>query len=252
MLFSCEKSNLVYSDDPNYPTVIKKLNSATLTDLKSAYALKYKYFISSINEYGFCGDGDVNAVVENPPLLNPIAQPEAIVQINNFVSQNPAITGVKSNVDLKLTLSCSDTGYWDNAIYWFGSTGDQYIDTIQVINSQIHFQIKNRELRSCVGNWYPTVYIPGKFNIDRDAAKASLLDKVVWHSTIAGVPYSATVTAASLTASTTHLVVFPNTFNNQIELRVTWQINIPAPVYYLIFVDVMTGEIISEQPTIIS
>ena len=83
-------------------------------------------------------------------------------------------------------------------------------------------------------------------------AKTSLLNKVVWHSTIAGVPYSATITAASLAASTTHLVVYPNTVDNQIELRVTWQINIPGPVYYLILVDVMTGEIISGQPTIVS
>ena len=251
-LFSCDKSNLIYPDDPNYPTVIEKLSPSVISDLKTAYAQKYKYFISSISEYGFCGDGDVNATVEQPPLLNPLTLAEAIEKVKSFVSQNTTFTGVKNAADLKLTFSYSDTGYWDNATYWFGHSGDQFIDTIEVINSQIGFQIKNRELRSCVGNWYPTVYIPGKFNVDRGSAKTLLLNKVVWHSTIAGIPYSATITAASLVASTTHLVIFPITFNNQIELRVTWQINIPGPVYYLIYVDVMTGELISEQPTIFS
>jgi len=252
-LLSCDKNNLSYSGDPNYPTVIQKLNSATHSELKTAYAKKYKYFISTINEYGFCSYyDDVFTPVDNPPLLNPLTQTEATELIKSFVSQNPTITGVKNSADLKLTLSYSDTGFWDNSTYWNVRSANQFIDTIEVLNTQIMFEIKNRELRSCVGNWYPTIYIPGKFNLDRDQAKSSLLNKVVWHSTIAGVPYSATITTASLAASTTRLVVVPYTINNQIELRVTWQINIPGPVYYLINVDVMTGEIISEQPTIIS
>jgi hypothetical protein len=35
-------------------------------------------------------------------------------------------------------------------------------------------------------------------------------------------------------------------------LRVTWEFNIPGPVYYKIYVDVMTGEIVMAVPTIIS
>jgi len=251
-LVSCDKMDLLYSDDPNYPTVIKKLSPSVVTDLKTTFAQKNIYFISSINEYGFCGLGELNDAQDSPPLLNPLTQGEAIEMAKKFVSQNPSITGVKNTADLKITMEYSDTGYWDNATYWHGHSADQFIDTIEILNSQIQFQIKNRELRSCIGNWYPDVYIPNKFNVSRDKAKSSLIDKIVWHSTIAGVPYSATITNASLAASTTRLVIFPNTFNNQIELRVTWQINIPGPVYYIIYVDVMTGELISEQPTIIS
>lgn len=251
-LVSCDKTDLLYSDDPNYPTVIKKLSPSAVTDLKTAFAQKNKYFISSINEYGFCGLGELNNTHDSPPLLNPLTQAEAIEKAKNFVSQNPAITGVKNSADLKITMEYSDTGYWDKATYWYGRSVNQFIDTIEILNSQIGFQIKNRELRSCIGNWYPDVYIPNKFNVSRDKAKASLTGKIVWHYTIAGVPYSATITTSSLAASTTRLVIFPNTFNNQIELRVTWQINIPGPVFYIIFVDVMTGELISEQPTIIS
>jgi hypothetical protein len=126
------------------------------------------------------------------------------------------------------------------------------IDTVEVINSRIIFHIRSHELVYCAGNWYPKAYIPGTFNINRDNAKSLLLNKTVWHSTIAGVPYSAQITAESLAACTVRLVIVPVTSDDKIELRVTWQVNIPAPVYYIIRVDVMTGEIISQEPTIIS
>ena len=98
-----------------------------------------------------------------------MTQTEATELIKSFVSQNPTVTGVKNSADLKLTLSYSDTGFWDNATYWNVRSANQFIDTIEVLNTQIMFEI-----------------------------------------------------------------------------------NIPGPVYYIINVDVMTGEIISEQPTIIS
>ncbi|HEY3390879.1 MAG TPA: hypothetical protein VGK38_14975 [Prolixibacteraceae bacterium] len=252
-LLSCEKNNLNYSVDSEYPTVAKKLNSATLSELRTSFAQKNKYLSSSLNDYGFCSLTDIQVSADTPPILSAPTQPEAIETVKSFVSLNPACTGVENASDLTFTQIFSSTPYWDGASSMVLKSANQRIDTIEVINSQIIFQLKSRELVYCMGNWFPKVYIPNKFNIDREDAKSSLLNKVVWHSTIAGVPYSATITAASLAASTTRLVVFPysKTADN-IELRVTWQINIPGPVYYLIFVDVMTGEIIGEQPTIIS
>jgi hypothetical protein len=120
---------------------------------------------------------------------------------------------------------------------------------IQLMKIQI---LGFNKLAYCVGNWYPKVYITAKFIVNADQAKLSLLNKIVGHTTIAGVPYSATISTASLGASTTRLVVLPVITDTKIELRVTWQINIPAPVYYLMYVDVMTGELIGQEDTIIS
>lgn len=252
LLISCEKTDLNYSQDGNYPTVINKLSTETLTQLKTSFAQKNKFVVSSINQFGFCDLVEINNSIPSPPVAQLLTQSETITIVSNFASANSAATGVKNAADLKFTSINTDSGYFDGATYWYFRTENQRIDTIEVIYSQIIFHIKNREIHYCAGNWYPEVYIPGHFNIDRDKAKSSLLNRIVWHSTIAGVPYSATVTAASLAASTTRLVILPLITDDKIELRVTWQINIPGPVYYLIFIDVMTGEIVGEQPTIIS
>ncbi len=252
-LAGCEKKDLLYSNDTNYPTVIDKLSSTTLSALRTSYAQKNKYLTSSLNEYGFCSLTDIlPGTVDTPPILSMPTQPEAIEIVKSFVSQNSTYTGVENAANLTFSDIFSSSAYWDGASSLVLKSSNQRIDTIEVINSQIIFHLKSRELVYCMGNWFPKVYIPDKFNINREAAKSSLLNKVVWHSTIAGVPYSAKITTESLSASTTRLVVFPYTIDNKIELHVTWQVNIPAPVYYLINVDVMTGEIISEQPTIIS
>lgn len=46
--------------------------------------------------------------------------------------------------------------------------------------------------------------------------------------------------------------ILPVNNDDMIELRVGWLFNIPGPVYYKIYIDVMTGEIIGQEPTIIS
>ena len=251
-LLSCKITDLSNPVDSNYPTVVKKLSATTLSELRSSFAQKNKYLTSSLNEYGFCSLLEGNVAVATPELLPMPSQSEAIEIVKTFVSQNSTSTGVKNAADLTFSEIFSGSPFWDGASSLVLKSANQRIDTVEVINSQIVFQLKSRELVTCQGNWYATVYIPSKFNINREYAKASLVSYVVWHSTIAGVPYSATITTSSLEASTTRLVIYPLTIGNQIELHVTWQINIPGPVYYILNVDVMTGEIVSKQPTIIS
>lgn len=72
------------------------------------------------------------------------------------------------------------------------------------------------------------------------------------HYDIAGKPYYVKITTADLEKSTSKLKIYPIKDAKKIELRVTWEINIPTPVYYKIYIDVMTGEIIAKEPTIIS
>jgi hypothetical protein len=47
-------------------------------------------------------------------------------------------------------------------------------------------------------------------------------------------------------------MVVPIRTGETTELRLAWQVNIPSPVFYLIYVDAMTGQIIKQEPTIIS
>jgi hypothetical protein len=252
VFLSCKKNDLSYPVDSNYPTIVKKLSATTLSELRSSFAQKNKYLTSSLNEYGFCSLVENSSAILTPQILNAPTQSEAKEIVKTFVSQNSASTGVNTATNLIFSDIFSSSPFWDGASSLVLKSANQRIDTIEVVNSQIIFQLRSRELVTCQGNWYATVYIPNKFNINLENAKVSLVNYVVWHSTIAGVPYSATITTSSLRASTTRLVVYPLALDNHIELRVTWQINIPGPVYYILNVDVMTGEIISKQPTIIS
>jgi hypothetical protein len=252
LLISCDKTDLNYTQDSNYPTVINKLSSTVLTGLKTDYAQKNQYISSSLNQFGFCDLEEINNSVVSPPLSNLLAQSEAIEIVNSFVSKNTTYTGIENPAVLSFSDTFLSSPYWDGATCWVLKSSNQFFDTVEVINSRIIFHLKSHELVYCAGNWYPKVYIPGTFNINRDNAKSLLLNKIVWHSTIAGVPYSAQITDESLAASTVRLIIVPVTTEDKIELRVTWQFNIPAPVYYIIRVDVMTGDIISQEPTIFS
>ena len=77
------------------------------------------------------------------------------------------------------------------------------------------------------------------------------MGKKVSHYTISGDRYYLTISAADLNSSVVKLAILPVTTDEIIELRVTWQIWITS-VSYIICVDVMNGEILREEPTMIS
>jgi len=247
-LLGCEKSDL----NPNYPTVIHKLSARTLAQMKTSFFQKNKYLITSLNEFGFCDNFRNSGTAESPPLSTILTQSEAIAIIKNFVSQNAAFTGVNNPNKLTFTQISSSSGYYDGATFWNIRSSFQKINSLDVLSTQIRFLIKNREIIYCIGNWYPNVYLPKKINISQDKAKSVLLNKVVTHTGIAGQKWYVTISVADLNKSTIKLLVIPITTDDRIELHIAWQVNIPGPVHYKIYVDVMTGKILSEQPTIIS
>ena len=249
---SCKKADFSYPDDPNYPTIFKKLSVSKLSELRTAFFQRNLYLTTSLNDFGFCGyDGNIRSA-ETPPFLNSPTQSEAIAFVKSFATLNPACTGVNNPGNLNFTDLQASTWYGDGSTGWFLKTSNQQIDTIEVLNSQIIFHVRNREITTCLGNWYPDIYIPTHFNINRDKAKSMLLNKTVSHTSFVGLHYTVNITAGDLDKSTVKLVVLPVITVDKIELLVTWEINIPGPVYYLIYVDVMTGEIVGKVPTTIS
>jgi Zn-dependent metalloprotease len=228
---SCEEV-VEYNIPMNYPTTINKLSSTSLSQLRASYALKNQY-------------------VGTPPLQNIITQSEAIEKVKNFASRNPSETGVQNPNDLTFYKVSTTTGY-GGAIGWHFKTANQKVDTIEVLYSMILIHLTNEEVSLCIGNWYPEIFIPSEFNVDQTKAKADLNGKVVSHLTFGGTVYYVTISKTDLSKSTIGLKVLPIENENKIELRVCWQIDIPGPVYYKFYVDVMTGKIIRQVPTIVS
>lgn len=241
----CGKSDL----ESTYPTVYKKITTATLAQLREAFAQKNIFLASSLNEFGFCGyAGDLRTPSANP-YPQKLTRAEAIALVKKFVSENPTATGVRNADELKFTQVDSYTGY-NGALFWSLLSSDQKIGLVDVVYSKIRFVIKNNTVQLCVGNWFPDIYIPERFTIDQKEARSLLVNRVVSHYTWAGVRH-VKITTEDLNKSVVILKILPVKTDDKIELRVVWQVNIPNPVYYLINVDVETGEIVAERPTVI-
>jgi hypothetical protein len=245
----------IYPDNsqyPEYPTTLHKLPAATLLQKREGFASDNIYLMSSLTDYGFCGFADDIQSAEAPAVLTPFTEAEAVEKVNNFVSAYPSETGVKNSSGLSFYQIDYGSDYYDGSTSWTLKSDNQKIDTIEVLNSSIGFVVKNREIISCLGNWFPKVCIPGKFNVTREMASSSLLNHVIGHSTIAGQIYKVTISEEDLRLSKVNLKILPIISDDRIELRVCWQFDIPGPVSYKIFVDVITGKIVEEWPTIIS
>jgi len=248
LLIGCDSIEL----DPNYPTTIKRLPDATLEQLRKEFALKNMYLKSSLNEFGFCSRNEHEVDAMRPPIMDTLKESEVFDLIRTFVSQNPSATGVGDIKEFCLSKIKSNSDSYDGSIMWIAETPVQTWDTIEVLQTKILFRILNRELVSCRNNWFPEIYIPEEFRVGIEEAKSLLIDKEVSHYTIAGIEWVERVTESSLEESQYSLKILPIWYEDRIELRVVWEINVPHPVYYIFYVDVMSGRILGKKTTIVS
>lgn len=237
--------------DPDYPTSYNRLSTSTLEKMRIEFAQNNVYLNSSLSDFGFCSrfDYDVSPII--PPVVDTLTENEAIDLVKTFVSQNPSATGVRNLSDFQIGKIWSSSGYYDGSIHWIVISSNQMVDTVEVLNSQIHFRIRSNELVSAENNWFPEIYIPENFVFNQDQAKSKLVGKTVSHYRISGDKYYLTISAEDLNSSITKLVILPVTIDGKIEIRVTWQIWIDS-VAYVIYVDVMNGKVLREEPTMTS
>ena len=249
-LISCEFSLNREDDqtDINYPTTIHRLPEKALLQKRNDFAQRNPNVYTSLNHFGFCDMLDPGGGNGSP---GGFTEEEAIAAVMEFVKRNPEYTGVSNPNDLKFKTINSDIGY-NNAVFWFFRTEYQIINKIEVVYSEILFHTQTSSLISCYGNHFPKVYVPEKFNFDVERAKSQLLGREAFHYTIAGEKYSfGKVKAQHLQECLANLIIVPIRTEEKIELRVAWQINVDT-MHYIYCIDVMTGEIIQETPTIIS
>lgn len=107
---SCQKSVITEYEIPvEYPTTYIKISSEILGQMQASNALKNRYLVSSLNDFGFCGYGNISSL---PPSFSNIkTRDEAVAKAKLFCSQNQVETGVKDSNELKLDVSSSSTNY---------------------------------------------------------------------------------------------------------------------------------------------
>lgn len=236
--------------DPNYPTVYLKKDSTFISERRSILLKEYTYLNTSIDDFGFCGYSvcDYGRNVWPPSFGYDLSEEQAMDTVLNFISKNGDITGVINTSDINFI----NKEQHSTTNLWHFRTRYQKFDTIEVLFTEISINLYYGRPTHCFGNWFPEVYIPATFNYNPTQAKAILLNKEVIHIGFVGNISYELITQESLDSSSVRLVVFPVRSENKIELFVTWEVHLPQPVYYKIYVDVMSGEIIREIPTVIS
>lgn len=253
LLYGCDRDNNTSGYSYNgYPTVYFKMESSELQQLQNTYFELNPFTKSGLDGFGFCGleESDLNRTIEYPPDPH-LTAVQARNAVMDFLSQNSRFTGVKNPQEMSFYNTDSFSTVWDSSLVWSLRSTNQFFNGIEVYYSGISFHLWHGKMQYCEGNWYPDIKIPAPFRIDSTAAKQQLVGREVTYFSWSG-PYYATVSKSDIEKSTAKTVIFPVKDDNAIVLYVTWEVNVPAPIFCRFYIDVMTGNIISEQPTIIS
>jgi len=251
MLFqSCDQNDITVSGDKNYPTTYKKLDANALKQLRTDYAKANPYLSSSITDFGFCGSTEDNINSPWPGRVPDLTKEEAINATKSFITQNSTLLGVKDIEYITFSRVDSYTIY-EGSLKWYISTNTQKMGGLEVYDTYLTFSLTNGKMTYCSGNWYPYIYIPDRLNINEVKAKSILLNKVVYLSDLSGKPVPMTITAKSLETAQFSKLIDPIKTTDKIELHVVWVVSIPE-VFYVIYLDVMTGEILGGYPTVVS
>ncbi len=234
--------------DPLYPSAFYKLDSMTLLERIEIFKEKNKYIGSTLNDFGFCTGSGTHIL---PPYQNEMTQQDAIETVKSFALLNSEETGIENPDDLTFTWITSPPASTSKDYLWILETSPQNIDMKEVINSKIYFWVINSEVVQCLGNWYPQIYVPQNYFVDQEQAKSLLIGRIVSHLGFSGDEYYVKILSEYLSSSSAKLSIVPFIQNDRIEVRITWEIFVPHASYKL-YVDVMTGEIVYMEPTVIS
>jgi len=251
VLFSCEKSTYLVNSDPNYPTIIKIVNAERLTLLRSDFAQHNIYVGSSLNAFGYCDYAEIPVIVPDPPVDTTVTRSDLINIVQEFLLKNSSCTGVSETDNPEIIKVIERNNFRDGNKHWYMVISAQKIDSIDVLSTLLYVTIKGREVISCMGNWFPGIYVPKEFNVNEVLAKRFLIDRTVTHIGMSGNPIDIKITSESLQKSTGSLVAVPIENEDQIEIHLAWKIWVD-PVSFILYVDVMTGEVIRQEPTLIS
>ncbi|HLO60698.1 MAG TPA: hypothetical protein VK179_18250 [Bacteroidales bacterium] len=254
-----EIKNVVKADNTlqkigDYPSIYPVIDKTQLKPIQEAYAKRNPYMYTGITSFGFCGyeETDLNRSVPFPDKRLAIDEDKASRIFNIFIKENFALLGLSDSLQNLPGNVNSDCLQSDTCMGWSFESVNQFVGDMEVLHSRIVMHLFNGQMFSCTGNWYPVINIPEAFTVPAGKAKELLNGRTVVHYSIAGEPFYVTIQTSDLESSAVTNVIVPVKDERSIMLRVTWEINIPGPVYYKIYVDVMTGEIVMAVPTIIS
>ncbi len=248
MLTGCDENTILLTKQ-SYPATYNQLDVSKIQELGLRLTASNPYLFQTVNKYGFIGDSR-NVFPSFPPAITSLSKQDARKVVENFISENSDILGVKYTDDVNFIRIDSSIIY-DGTLKWMFQTGNQVFSNLEVYNTGIRFHVTNGKVTWCIGNWYPQIVVPSKFGIGERAIKSMLQGRVVTHYNFAGQPYTLTISNSAAENAEFSTLIYPVQTEEKIEVRVVWKVHVPD-VYFRFFIDVMSGEILAETPTIIS
>jgi hypothetical protein len=247
---SCGTDDLALTGDRNYPTTLKKMDIEKLHQMRTDFAIANPFLITTISDFGFCGIWANSVTPKSTTRIPDLSREEAINAVKSFITMNSILLGVK-NVDEVTFARIDSSVVYDGSVSWHLLSNFQKYDGLEILDTNLNFVLMNGQMTYSAGNWYPTIYVPSRINIDEVKVKSKLLNKIVYLSDFAGKQVPITITTKSLETTTIYKCIYPVKNDDNIELHVIWRVNIPD-VFYVVFLDVMTGTIVGGYPTIVS
>lgn len=234
--------------DPNYPTTLYPLNPEEWQQLQLEFDILNDYkILSKLNEYGFTDGGpDYSKSHPNPQIK--LTENEALQIAISTLVKNKKFTNVTDSLDL---LSCPvrifpDYSNNDSTRYTVAFFLQKY-NGYEVLFSRIDVGLYGDGAYRLSGFWYSDIYIPPKDNVNSNLAKMLILgQKLIWYG-YAG-DYHELVVTENIIGSEINKVIVPTKKEENVELRVCWQI--PIMFYdddwigWYIYVDTSDGEIL--------
>lgn len=230
--------------DPNYPTILKPLTSAELSQLQKEFnELNDHKIQTQLNKYGFTGKWDFSISHPNPDI--PLSKSQAINLAIQCIFKNKKFTNVNDTTLFRSSLIHSSKGNIEGT-EWILRFSPQVLKGYEVITNFIAVLLYGDGVYCISGFWYPDIYIPEIDIISIDGAKQIISgQKIIWYD-IMGNPVEFIVSDDKI-GNNIIKTIYPIIENDLTELRLTWKIPILFDdwVGWHIYVDTMTGEIIS-------
>lgn len=231
---------------PNYPTVIKELDTLAQQTLTVQISEAGLYDCTYIDNFGFPFIYQLDSCIDFENWKLEMTTQELEQNMKNAVIEYGFFLNTRDSslVDLKQITTSEGMDYDQfNSNYpdsippvWIISTHNQDYDGLEIRGTSLQFVFSPVGLISIIGQWYSDVLIPSTDNFTETLAKESILNTEFSYSS------SELIANDETYWYTSKKLIIPVRESDEIELHVCWAL---YPETWEILVDTQTGDVIS-------
>jgi hypothetical protein len=231
-----------------YPTTYRALTQSESLDLLKEFNSMNPGTNVTIDKYGFIGA--VSVPVNYQPSSVVSNEEQALQMAENRLRSNSKFSGVtpESQLEVGRILQLNSNGPWRI------NYKQQYYKGLRIADRNPSYAIEvwvDSSVSGIEGHYFPYVYIPDYEKTSLQAAKDSLIGRVLTYWNIAGQPMQFTISQESLSSTQQVKAIVPQDTQNGLRMLVCWEIPIGMfPAWpsdrgsWTAYIDTITGEVV--------